>query len=537
MSDDIKVISFPALEEERTRRLRTLVEWRAGQPPVEWEMYLKDDAQKHEIAPAELRRLIQAVIKEREKNKREEQAIQRKHERKGQRDQQQTERQEREEEKRTERKKREEREAAAERRRVKREIEKRERALASIMAMPAAECETTLRALALQLGEDYAALHAEFETRVEAERERIRRGEVEPWPEPVETRALLNELTTQLQRYLVIHQPEAATAMALWTCFAWCHDIATFSPILVIQSADADGGKTTACKVVAMLTPRAQVIAEPTGPSFYRFVDRYHPTLICDDADQLLARRDDLAHIINTSWTKGTVIQRTDPRTGHVNQFDVFCPKVLSGIDLLAHLKPATRTRCITINLLPKLAHEQVTSFHDADDDKNFPTLRSKLLRWTTDNMATIKQAKPAMPKEYTNRLADNFRLMLAIAELAGGDWPKRARTAAIKLTPEERPSPGSRLLADMRDLFAKHGKMLASTQVVTLLVSNDEGEWANYRGRGPINKYEVAQLLRPYGVKPDVFSLRGQNVRGYKAEWFETAFTHYLPPRRSLGR
>jgi putative DNA primase/helicase len=227
------------------------------------------------------------------------------------------------------------------------------------------------------------------------------------------------------------------------------------------------------------------------------------------------------------------VIQRTDPRTGHVNQFDVFCPKVLSGIDLLAHLKPATRTRCITINLLPKLAHEQVTSFHDADDDKNFPTLRSKLLRWATDNMATIKQAKPAMPKEYTNRLADNFRLMLAIAELAGGDWPKRARAAALKLTPEERPSPGSRLLADMRELFAQHGKMLASTQVVTLLVSNDEGEWANYRGR-PINKYEVAQLLKPYGIKPDLIYLRGQHVRGYKSEWFEIAFAHYLPPRRS---
>jgi hypothetical protein len=527
MSDDSpQVISFPTLEDEQARKLRTLVEWRAGQPPVEWEMYLKDDAQKHELAPAELRRLIQAVIKEREKKKREEHAIQQKYERKG-------ERQEREEEKRAKRKKREEREEATEQRRVKREIAKRERALASVMAMPADQRETALRALALQLGEDYEALHAEFETRVEEERERIRCGEVEPWPEPVETRALLDELTTQLQRYLVIHQPEAATAMALWTCFAWCHDIATFSPILVIQSADADGGKTTACKVTALLTPRAHVIAEPTGPSFYRFVDRYHPTLICDDADQLLARRDDLAHIINTSWTKGTVIQRTDPRTGHVNQFDVFCPKVLSGIDLLAHLKPATRTRCITISLLPKLAHEQVTSFHDAADDESFPTLRSKLLRWATDNMATIKQAKPAMPKEHTNRTADNFKLLLAIAELAGGDWPKRARAAALRLTPEERPSPGARLLADMRELFAKHGKVLASTQVVMLLVSNDEGEWANYRGR-PINKFEVATLLKPYGIKPDLIYLRGQHVRGYKAEWFGTAFMHYLPPRRS---
>jgi len=166
------------------------------------------------------------------------------------------------------------------------------------------------------------------------------------------------------------------------------------------------------------------------------------------------------------------MIQRTDPRTGHVNQFDIFCPKVLSGIDLLAHLKPATRTRCITVNLLRKLAHEVVTSFHDADDDKNFPTLRSKLSRWATDNMATIKKARPAMPKGYTNRLADNFQMLLAIAELAGGDWPKRARTAALKLTPEERSSPGGRLLSDMRDLFAEHGKWQSSEQVVMVSFS-----------------------------------------------------------------
>jgi hypothetical protein len=303
MSDDIKVISFPTPpEDERARKLRALVEWRAGQPRVEWEMYLKDDAQKHEMAPAELRRLIQAVIKQREKKQREDQTILRKHERKGERDLEKAERREREEERRAERKKREE---GAEHRRAQREIEKRERALATIMVMPADERETALRALTLQLGEDYAALHVEFESRVETERERIRRGTVETWPEPVETRALLNELTTQLQRYLVIHQPEMATALTLWTCFAWCHEIATFSPILVIQSGDTGSAKTTACKVVAMLTPRSQLFAEPTGPSFYRYVDRYHPTLIIDDADRLLARRE-TRHIINSSWTRAS---------------------------------------------------------------------------------------------------------------------------------------------------------------------------------------------------------------------------------------
>ena len=35
----------------------------------------------------------------------------------------------------------------------------------------------------------------------------------------------------------------------------------------------------------------------------------------------------------------------------------------------------------------------------------------------------------------FNNRLRMNWELQLAIADLAGGDWPKLARRAAIKLT------------------------------------------------------------------------------------------------------
>src|SRR5262249_41705821 len=161
------------------------------------------------LEKSELKQMIEAVIKEHEKQAREEQAIQTKHERKRERDQEKAERKqeqdEREQERREEREeRRERREEAAERR----EAAKRERALTTIMTMPTDERDAALRSLALELGEDLDALHTEFETRVEAERERIRRGKVEPWPEPVETRALLSELTAQIKRYVVFHQPE-----------------------------------------------------------------------------------------------------------------------------------------------------------------------------------------------------------------------------------------------------------------------------------------------------------------------------------------
>ena len=106
--------------------------------------------------------------------------------------------------------------------------------------------------------------------------------------EPVDTRELLDEVTAQFGKYIIVHDRAIAPIIPLWICFAWVHDIATYSPILIFESADTGEAKTAASKVVALLTPRAYIIVEPTGPAFYRFVDRVRPTLIVDDADRLL---------------------------------------------------------------------------------------------------------------------------------------------------------------------------------------------------------------------------------------------------------
>src|SRR3984893_13136999 len=119
-------------------------------------------------------------------------------------------------------------------------------------------------------------------------------------------------------------------AIGLWVCFAWLHaEIAVHSPLLVLTSAEGDTGKTTACSVIQLMTPRSYAAAELTGPNLYRFVDHLHPTLIVDDADKLLERKPDLVHIINVSWTRGTKIPRQDH--GITRWFDVLPQGHLRG--------------------------------------------------------------------------------------------------------------------------------------------------------------------------------------------------------------
>jgi putative DNA primase/helicase len=508
----------PEQGNEQLAELRELVERFARMPYDEWNHYLENEPdQLKGFDKTMLRRLITATIKEREKKAQAELAFARLQERA-------------------------ERENEQKDKAEKRDVEKRFRELERILALPPSDYDAELKKLAARLSEDIETLREEFAELQEIEDERISADDVEPWLEPVEAGALLRELSAQVEKYLVIHNKHAATAIILWIAFAWIHDVATYSPLLVIQSATEGSGKTNTSKLISFVTPRSKIVTEPSPAGIYTLIDERHPTLILDDADELLARKSDLAHIVNSSWTNGIPLPRKIG--GRAVEFDVFCPKVLNGIDVLPHLKPTTRSRCITVGLMPKLPSEAVTDFDKAADDPNFLPLRRKLARFAADNKAAIKIASPVLPEGYTNRLKDNFKLLLAIAEVAGGIWPQRARAAAVALTKEfDEPSARKQLLMAFRDLFRKRadlrgGTRLYSSQVPGLLLGIDEDTWGNFRGDGrPITSKGVADLLRPFGIRPKHFAVPGSDppttVRGYEVKQFETAFKYYLPPPR----
>ena len=60
------------------------------------------------------------------------------------------------------------------------------------------------------------------------------------------------------------------------------------------------------------------------------------------------------------------------------------------------------------------------------------------------------------------DRPADVWEPLIAVADLAGGDWPKLARdacTALVKGAREDAQSMGIRLLADLREVFGDSGR------------------------------------------------------------------------------
>ena len=211
-------------------------------------------------------------------------------------------------------------------------------------------------------------------------------------------------------------------------------------------------------------------------------------------------------------------------------QFDPFTPK---AVGLLGLNMPRTLIgRSIVIVLRPKTAAQIVEDFWHIDDAV-FEQLRRKLARWSADYAIALKDAKPLLPAGFVNRVAANWRLLPAIAELA--DRGEEARKAAEELSKVIRkPSSGMQLLMAIRAIFGdRKTEVISSKALVAALVADRDGPWCEYRNKKPITQRQVAVLLDPYEIHPGVVhptKSKTSSPSGYKAEQFKEAFAR-LPP------
>ncbi len=295
MSSDEKVVDFPKAgitSEEKARRAMAEAKRLASLTPGEWRLWIDRTAERLGVPRAALEGLISATIKDSERKAREDKAESRRQEERVRREQEREQRERRREQEGIDKK-------------AERNRKEKEKAFERLICLPREQHEARLAELAKRLDEDLAAVRNDFSAFVgmTSEAASTDSWNVEPWPEPVETRLLLQEIITKICRYIVL-RPEAVTATALWTMTAWTHEGATHSPILAAISVEPDSGKSTLLGVLRFLVPKPFVSVEPTGPSVYRTVDRERPTLILDEADDLFYRKSDLRAIVNAGWSR-----------------------------------------------------------------------------------------------------------------------------------------------------------------------------------------------------------------------------------------
>jgi putative DNA primase/helicase len=350
----------------------------------------------------------------------------------------------------------------------------------------------------------------------------------ELWPDPVDGAELLDDLVKTTKRFVSTAEGVPET-VALWSLFAHSLDAFEIAPLLAINSPEKRCGKTTLLTLVNTIVPRPLQASNITPSALFRAVEKYKPTLLIDEADTFLAGNEELRGIINSGHRKvGAYVIRT---VGDDHEPSLFCTWAAKAIALIGALPETLEDRSILIRMQRRKAGEQADELR-IDRLGELEPLRQRAARWAADNFNRLKLADPDIPAQITNaRARDNWRVLLAIADAAGGHWPERARAIALGFANAEPETESTKvlLLQDLRMIFREHGPRIESEKIVSELIDIEGHPWAEGRNGKPLTKTGLSRLLRPFNIHPGKWRDGDRTERGYQRSAFEEVFARYL--------
>jgi len=343
---------------------------------------------------------------------------------------------------------------------------------------------------------------------------------------------LLNDIISFTRKYVVISEKQAF-AIALWVIHTHSFEAAETTPYLNIKSAEKRSGKTRLLEVLELLVAKPWFTGKVTAAVLPRKIDAECPTLLLDESDAAFKGDPQYAEalrgVLNTGYRRGGKTSLCVGTDNTLMDFSTFGPKAIAGIG-----KPpdTVADRSIPIELKRRAPTETCTKFRRRKVEKEVLPLRRRSIQWATQLLINkLSDAEPDIPEELDDRAAECWEPLIAIANAAGGDWPKRALDAAITLMTGENREDNSlriRLLADIRTIIGE-AEGIFTRDLVPLLLNMDDGPWEDLKGK-PIDDRKLASLLRPVYIRPSSIRLGDEDKKGYKKEWFADAWSRYLP-------
>lgn len=361
--------------------------------------------------------------------------------------------------------------------------------------------------------------------------------EVMPHPYPVAGSALLTDLVGSVKQFVTMQDEHSAVAIALWTVYSYVViDHGHIAPMLLITSPEKRCGKSTLLSWLAWIVYKPLLASNISASAVFRSIDAWAPTLIVDEADTFLNNEtDELRGVLNSGHTRATAfVVRVCGDDNEPRQFLTWGSKVLAKIGRLEGKSSTLADRSIEVQLRRRLPSEPITKLRHVDDT-HFDLLASKCARIGLDYGAVIGKARPDIPSVLDDRASDNWEPMLAIADIAGGIWPLKARTAAIALSGSAETAIsldiGPLLLSHLYEFFhSKQVDRAPTSEIIIYLVSLDDSPWPTWAKGKHITPRHLSGLLKPYNVHPKPIRSSTKVDKGYLLVDFKDAFSRYLP-------
>ena len=353
---------------------------------------------------------------------------------------------------------------------------------------------------------------------------------------------VLNDVVAFIGRFSVFPSEHCAPTLALWYAHTHASEQFYVTPRLILDSAEPGSGKTRVLEVAQHLVRAPEMTISATPAALFRLVSMGPITILFDEVDAIFnpkngGNNEDLRGLFNAGYKRSATIARCvgDAKNMKVERFPVYAPAALAGI--AGAMPPTITTRAITIHMRRRRTDEPVEPFRERHIAREAQPLREQLAAWIDSVSTRLGDATPQMPTGVTDRPAEIWEPLLAIADAAGAHWPTTARDACRHFTLNTGPqitSIGTRLFADLREVFARAGTdRIITADILTAPADLEESPWADLHGK-PLDSRRLSRELARYGIKPKNLRLpTGGVVKGYRTDGEDglaDVWSRYLP-------
>ncbi len=301
------------------------------------------------------------------------------------------------------------------------------------------------------------------------------------------------------------------------------------TPRLALLSAEPASGKTRVREVLHLLVPQPMFSLSASPAAVFRSLQQRQITLLFDEADAIWTKKgqddnhQDLRALLNAGYRRGATIPRCVGLKHDVTDFQVYCAVALAG---LGELPDTIMSRSIIIRMRRRAPDEEVQPFRTRIYEPFGHALRDRLEIFGKAVREEVGSAWPDLPPGVVDRPAECWEPLLAVADIAGGEWPGMAWLACeelCKVAQDRRVSLGIRLLADLRTIFGDSIALHTETILARLCDGGTHGldadaPWGELRGR-PLGVRGLASILKTYGVSPQKVTVEGRSLQGYRRD------------------
>jgi hypothetical protein len=366
---------------------------------------------------------------------------------------------------------------------------------------------------------------------------------------------LLRGLKNYLAAYIVLPEPPLVV-VAAWVMASYLMDCWSRFPHLAVTSPEGRCGKTRLLELLEQVCRQALSVTSISPAGLYRTIEKDRPTLLQDEAQSLARRASETTEVLREIFCGGIgrtskVVRCVGPN--HVpTDFSIYCPKVVA---LVGSLDGILADRCLPILMKRKTDKDEVKRYREREVSAAGTDLALQLAEWA--GLESTRRQVEAIYESLepftirNDRMAELLLPLQTVLTLASQDHNgetdgpfSNAKTVHLARQPlillrryaeqleeqereSERLSPGVRLLAACRDVFAQYN-FLSTLTLLSSLHSRQEERWYRFDKGQPLSGEGLAALLEPFDIRPRHDQKRTQ--RGYWRADFEDAWQRYLP-------